>query len=261
MEPRHTVVGRVLRRRTFSSNVLFLDVMVTALDGAPTAGPAVLSCCVSCAPGVTEPPLPGAIPRPAPFYADKAVFARAKGEVRPGDAVLARGAFEAEAASSQGEWTKGMRVADVALLEKWEPRTTGTFHLRASQAKGVCAAPAKPVTAASLQAQGALPGLVLQVPDAFVDRVVSYLRLKYGVSRAAEIYPSLTELSNTAERHVLVSADVAAAHAALHDELVGDPNLCGHLMRIYRFDGPRAQAFATAHELAAWVASPERFRV
>jgi len=39
MEPRHAVAGRVLRRRTFSSNVLFLDVMVTELDGAPTAGP------------------------------------------------------------------------------------------------------------------------------------------------------------------------------------------------------------------------------
>ena len=251
------MAGRVLRRRTFSSNVLFLDVMVTELDGAPTAGPTVLSCCLSCAPEITKPSPSGAAPRPATFYADKAVFDRVKSDVRPGDAVLARGAFEAESASA-GAWTKGLRVADVALLEKWEPHTTGTFHLRASQAKGFCAAPAKPVTAASLQEQGALPSLVLQVPDAFVDRVVSYLQLKFGASRAAEVYPSLTELSNTAERHVLVSVDVAASHPALHDQLVGDPNLSGHLTRIYRFDGPHAQAFATAHEVAAWVASPER---
>jgi len=142
------VAGRVLRRRTFSSNVLFLDVMVTELDGAPTAGPTVLSCCLSCAPEITKPSPSGAAPRPATFYADKAVFDRVKSDVRPGDAVLARGAFEAESASA-GAWTKGLRVADVALLEKWEPHTTGTFHLRASQAKGFCAAPAKPVTAAS----------------------------------------------------------------------------------------------------------------
>ncbi len=94
----YSVDGRVLRRRAFSSNVLFLDMMVTAIDGAPTPGPAVLACCVSCAPDVAKTSEP--YPRAA-FYADRAVFARAKDSVRPGDAIRLRGAFEAEAAECQ----------------------------------------------------------------------------------------------------------------------------------------------------------------
>ena len=94
----YSVDGRVLRRRAFSSNVIFLDMMVTAIDGAPTPGPAVLACCVSCAPDVAKQGSP--YPRAA-FYADKEVFARAKDGVRPGDAIRLRGAFEAEAAECQ----------------------------------------------------------------------------------------------------------------------------------------------------------------
>jgi hypothetical protein len=131
--------------------------------------------------------------------------------------------------------------------------------MRASLIKECCSAPTAPVTADWLREHSALPCLVLQCQDAFVDRVESYLQLKYGAACAAKIcHPSLTELASTAERHVLVYAEVAKTHAELQNDLLGDANLTGAIHRIYRFDGAHAQAFATTHELAAWAASPDR---
>ena len=284
MKEDHSAEGRVLRRQTFSSNVLFLDLMVTSLDGEPTAGPSLLSCCVSSAPEVVSPGQLCAI-----FYADKHVFALARDSVRPGDVIRARGAFEAEQQAGKvpcARWTKGLRVSHVEVLEKWEP-AMGAFHLRSSAKRGSSGVPGlrsvpdEPVTAERVRRQGGLPGLVLQCPDAYVQRVVSYLRLKHGTGFAGEVcHPSMTELSNTAERHILVSAQcAAAAHQSLQASILADPNLSGALTACLRFQSDenpagaqvapaaqaaqgqgQARAFATTGELVTWLKCPDRHR-
>lgn len=286
MNETHSAEGRVLRRQTFSSNVLFLDLMVTSLDGEPTAGPSLLSCCVSATPEVVSPGQLCAI-----FYADKHVFALARDSVRPGDVIRARGAFEAEQQAGAvpcARWTKGLRVSHVEVLEKWEPGSMGAFHLRSRAKRGIsglpglCSAPDEPVTAERVRRQGGLPGLVLQCPDAYVERVVSYLRLKHGTGFAGEVcHPSVTELSNTAERHILVSAQcAAAAHQSLQASILADPNLSGALTACLRFQSDenpagaqvtsaaqaaqgqgQARAFATTGELVTWLKCPDRHRL
>lgn len=206
------------------------------------------------------------------FYADKEEFVLAKDSVRPGDVIRAQGAFEAEHASTVARacrgWTKGLRVSSLRVLEKWEPSLMGTFHLRTKGgAQGLCSAPDEPVTAEIVQRRGMLPDLILQCPDAYVDRVMSYLKLKYG-GAVCETCPSVTEFSNTAERHILVSLQCAAAHVSLQNEILEDANLYGAITACWRFrdDGTppppanraQARAFATTGELARWLVSPDR---
>ena len=119
-------------RRPFSSNICFLDLMITSLDGKLT-GPCPLMCCLATRPNVVKP----GESYVAATYCPQTVFDFVQENVRPGDAVHVRGLFEAEQAAPTAQsndasvcrtWTSGLRVLQLRLVEKWDPKLRGVFR-------------------------------------------------------------------------------------------------------------------------------------
>ena len=132
---------------------------------------------------------------------------------------------------------------------------------------------------------GGMPHFILQCQDVYVSRIMSYLHLKYpgdpehahqqlsvggavgGVySGKISCCPSNTEVSSTSERLILIHA-VSQTQGELGEErgltdrnvlqadLFDDENVSATVVRLYRFDGPTAQAFVTIDDVCAWVVS------
>ena len=118
------VVGRVMKRRGFSSNICFVDLVITSLND-DLISPTPLSCCLA------SPPLEDARKEGGNVgtarHCSLQVYEYAQDNVRPGDAVLVSGIFEASndkafETCSTSIWTKGLRVLHVTVLEGWDPQ-------------------------------------------------------------------------------------------------------------------------------------------
>jgi len=116
-----------------------------------------------------------------------------------------------------------------------------------------------------------MPSLILQVAqDALVDRVMTYLHLKYSPptfqnaqttpgKESSEhfglisIYASCTQFSKTSERHILIRSKSSATTDLLQADIVHDANLSAAITRLYRFAGPHAHAFVSVDEACVWL--------